>query len=99
MPGILRKYFWDCDFSALHWPEHAGFVLPRLLRSGGWDAVRWLRDEAGDSAVEDWIRSHRGRGMSPERLRFWGLVLDLPRDEVDKWISSSAHLPWSRRTA
>lgn len=99
LPENLRRYFWDCDFSALRWPDQAGFVLPRLLRSGGWDAVLWLRDRAGDRVVEAWICEHRGRGMSPERLRFWQLVLGLPPGEVDAWIASVADLPWSRRTA
>lgn len=99
LPEDLEKYFWDSDFDALRWPEDAGFVLPRLLRSGGWDSVQWLRNRAGDHAIETWIRGHRGRGMSPERLRFWQLVLDLPGNEVDDWISSSASSPWRTRTA
>lgn len=99
LPRALKKYFWDCDFSALEWPEDDGFVLPRLLRAGGWDAVQWLREHAGDRAIETWIREHRGRGMSPERLRFWELALELPGTEVDEWISSAESSSWSTRTA
>jgi hypothetical protein len=49
--------------------------------------------------VRDWIRQHRGRSLSRRQLRFWQLILDLPREEVDAWLEAREPDLWERRWA
>ena len=82
LPEFLREYFWDTDFSRLTWDLQRDFIMRRVLQVGSWVVVCWLRGEVGDEALGAWIEAHEGGGLSPRQLRFWGLVLDLPEDEV-----------------
>ena len=34
--------------------------------------------------------AHKGRGLTPRQLRFWGLVYDLPVRQVNSWIRADA---------
>jgi len=62
------------------------------------DAVQWLREHMSDEEIRDFLARRRGRGISPRRLRFWGLVLGIPRNKVDEWIAAARANPWHRRT-
>jgi hypothetical protein len=65
LPRLLRRYFWDYDFSALSWERNRDFVTGRLLTHGNREAVTWLRSVAGDQVLRQWIMHHQGRGLSP----------------------------------
>jgi hypothetical protein len=99
LPDPLRKYFPEYDAGRLTWEEDRHTILRRLLESGGWDAVTWLRAHASDEELRDFIEDRRGRGIAPRRLRYWGLVLQLPRERVTAWILAQQATPWGRRTA
>lgn len=95
---LLRRYFWEYDPARLTWETSRHTILLRLLQHGGWDAVQWLRANLADEEIRDFLVRRRGRGIDPKRLRFWGLILDLPREEVDTWIAAARSDPWLRRT-
>lgn len=97
LPEELHHYFWDYDPADLSWDGDRYTIVLRLLASGGLDAVRWLRENAGDEAIREVLIERRGRGISPERLRFWGLILDLPRVQVDEWVHQARSDPWHQR--
>lgn len=97
LPETLRRYFWDVDPGALSVDGHRDWIIGRLLRSGGSDAVRWLRREVGDRELELWLRARDGGGLSSRRLRFWGLVLELPEELVERWVEASRRGPWGSR--
>lgn len=99
LPEPLRALFWDHDFAALDWRRDREFVIGRVLETGSWDAIRWLRREAGDQSLRDWILRHSGRSLSSEQLRFWQLILDLPADVVDVWLQSPERRIWENRGA
>ena len=94
---MLRPLFWDCEFDELDWEVHRDFVIRRVLASGTWDAVCWLRRELGDPALREWITRHRGRSLSPQQLRYWELVLELPPGLVDRWLQSEESRVWEGR--
>ena len=98
LPPVLGALFWDCDFSQLDWQTHRDFIVRRVLVEGDWDAVCWLRRELGDTALREWILQHQGRALSPQQLRFWELILDLPKDEVDRWLQTEARAIWEGRS-
>jgi hypothetical protein len=97
LPASLRSLFWDCDFSSLNTSEHRNFIIRRILQSGDWEAVNWLRDSMGDTALRRWIEGQNGRGFSPRQLRFWELVLNIPSPKVDRWIKIARKGLWEQR--
>lgn len=97
LPELLRALFWEYDFDELSWAADRDLVFARVLSEGPWEAVRWLRRQAGDEALREWIRARRGRGLDRRQLRFWQLVLDLPAEEVDGWLAARQPDPWEDR--
>jgi hypothetical protein len=99
IPDELRPLFWDCDFESLQWLDDKDFITSRVLTSGEWDALQWLRGKTGDTALREWLKSHNGGGLSPERLRFWELLLHIPHRMVNSWIMKESHSIWRQRAA
>lgn len=97
LPDFLQAFFWDCDFAALSLEAQRDFIIRRLLQAGSWQALSWLRAEVGDAGLRRWIEQRRGAGLSPRQLRFWQVVLDLPRLRVTRWVQASQARPWERR--
>ena len=95
--GMLRPLFWDCDVEALDWTKQREFILGRILVEGSWPAVCWLRRRVGDAALAQWIRGKQGGPLSPPQLRFWQLILNLPQEEVDRWLAQPARRLWQER--
>ena len=96
---MIRSLFWDLDPRELRWERDREQIIGRVLASGPWDAVKWLRKRAGDEALREWIERHQGRGLSPRQLRYWGLILDLPHRQVDEWLRSEQRQVWDHRTS
>ena len=97
LPARLRPLFWDYDFAALNRKEDRDLVTARVLASGDWQTLRWLRRRLGDPALRAWIRSRGGRGLTPRQLRYWELILELPHREVNAWLADEARQIWDRR--
>lgn len=97
LPEMLRPLFWDSDFERVSWQINRDYVVRRVLTAGKWEAICWLRAELGDAALRRWIEQHEGRGLSSRQLRFWELVLDLPRGLVDAWLRSEGRRIWEGR--
>lgn len=97
LPEALRRYFWDVDPNALAWPQWREFIIRRLLRLGGREAVQWLLTRVTPPELADWLRAHRGGGLSPQRLRYWQLMLNLPAADVDTWIAKTNSESWGAR--
>lgn len=98
IPESFHHHFPEYDTGNLSWDADRPTIVLRLLQSGGLDAVRWLRGRMSDEELRAFLIDRDGRGISPRRLRFWGLVLDIPRARVDEWIEVARKNPWYRRT-
>ena len=97
LPKRLRNLFWDCDFDTVTWQKHRNFIIRRVLDRGDWEAIQWLRAAAGDEAMRQWFLEKRGGGLDPRKLRFWELILDLPKEEVDRWVAEARKSLWHGR--
>ncbi len=97
LPDLIKPFFWDSDTRALSWAEHRDFIIRRILQTGTWEALSWLRNELGDDELRLWIEKQRGGGLSPRQMRFWQVVLDLPPAKVTRWVHLAAIQPWERR--
>ncbi len=98
LPDELRGIFWDYDTERLSWEHSRHTIVLRLLEKGGMQAIRWLRQHMSDEEIREFIVRRRGRGISPRRLRYWSLLLDIPRHDVDEWIEIAHRNPWQTRT-
>jgi len=98
LPDMLRAIFWDYDFETLTWKHDRELIIKRILVSGDWNAVIWLRSHAGDQSLREWIERHRGDGLGPQKLRFWELILGLPHRQVNTWLAAERPKIWEKRT-
>lgn len=98
LPDGLRGLFWEHSFHRLRWDRDREFILRRLLSEGGWSHVRLARRRFGDPTIREWIVRRKGRGLAPDRLRFWQLILDLPSDPVDAWVRKARRSSWGARS-
>jgi hypothetical protein len=99
LPASIKALFWDTSTRSLRWDRDREQIMSRILVSGPWETVKWLRTRAGDEAIRGWIERHEGRGLSPQQLRFWQLILDIPARRVNRWLRSEGRQVWDRRTA
>src|SRR6266699_2948993 len=97
LPEMLRPIFWEYRFSALNWREDRDLVISRILVSGEWKHLQWLRRRVDDTALRDWIERRRGRGLSPKQLRFWELMLNLSHRQVNAWLRAEGRKIWDQR--
>lgn len=94
LPEDLRTIFWDYRFDDLSWEADRELVIRRVLTNGSWKAIVWLRRKLGDGNLRTWLIDHRGRGLSPRQLRFWSLILGLPRQQADAWVRAARATPF-----
>ena len=94
LPALLRPFFWDYDFKTLTWEDDRDLIIARVLASGTWEAITWLRACLGEQALREWIEHHCGGGFSPRQLRFWELMLNLPHHQVNAWLRAEGRKIW-----
>jgi hypothetical protein len=97
LPVSLAPLFWDIDWETISWEKYASFITRRILQSGDWDSICWLRKMMGDQALRHWLEEHSGAGLSPRQLRFWGLILSIQAEDVTLWIQKNQGLHWEDR--
>lgn len=98
LPPVCHPFFWDYDPDELSWPESRDTIVRRLLEVGNLESLSWLRSHMTDAELRNFIRQRRGCGLEPRDLRFWAVVLDIPREEIEAWITESQANPWYGRT-
>ena len=97
LPEQLRPLFWDYVFSQLSLAKDRDLIIRRVLSNGSWDAVRWLRKRFGDRQLREWLIVHHGRGLTVRQLRFWGVLYDLPKRQVNQWVKIAQTGVWGKR--
>lgn len=97
LPRKLRPFFWDYDFAHLSWHADRDLIIGRILAVGDWDSLRWLRRRLPDAELRCWLEHRRGAGLSNRQLRFWELILKLPRRKVNAWFTDPARRIWEGR--
>lgn len=80
LPGFLRPYFWEVDFSAICLPDHERYVLERVLEYGNDQAIRWLMKRFDAQAIGRVVRE--SRRLSRNTANLWALVLNIPKEEI-----------------
>ncbi len=99
IPPLLRPLFWDYPGGRISLSGDRSLVLRRVLSIGGWRQARFLRARLGDEGIRDFLLASEARGLSPARIRFWQLVLGLPKRRADAWVRTARASSWERRGA
>ena len=97
LPKSLESYFWDYSFKDISWMKDRDLIIRRLLTDGSWASIQWLRKQISDEGLRRWLITHQARGLSPRQIRFWSLVLALPKLQVETWTQTARSSPWSKR--
>jgi len=97
LPENMCLLFPEYGFGDLSWEQDRDLVTARVLAEGTWDDMMWLRKTAGDDALREWMVKRRGAGIDRRRLRFWELILDIPRRKVNAWLRDPARQVWDSR--
>jgi uncharacterized protein DUF6922 len=97
LPDRLREFFWEYDFDNLSWEKDRELVVARVLQSGDWESVKWLRTRLDDETLRGWIERREGRGLSNRQLRFWELIVGVRKELVDEWIRDPSRAVWESR--
>ena len=51
LPGFLKKYFWDVDFTKID-PEHSRiYIIRRIMEYGDQKAVSWMRNKYTEAEI------------------------------------------------
>ena len=77
IPVEFKKYFWDCDFSALVLPKYRKFVLGRLLHYGGFEAMKWVRSHYQIEEVRDYLNERGQKELDARSFTFWTKCLEI----------------------
>src|SRR5258708_5711732 len=94
LPPILLPFFWDYDFTRLSCAADLDLIIVRILAVGNWDSLRWLRRRLPDAELRNWLEHRRGAGLSNRHLRYWELILKIPRRKVNAWLAEPARQIW-----
>ncbi|MCK5241751.1 hypothetical protein KAR34_04795 [bacterium] len=97
LPVFLRPLFWEYDFKKISWPADKNLIVSRILREGDWQAIVWLRKNTNTIQLRQWFWEHQGRGLDSRRLRYWELVLNLPRKYINNWMHPKDGGIWQGR--
>jgi hypothetical protein len=91
------RLFWDYSGRTLSVARDRDLVVRRVAGEGGLREVRMLRASVGDAAIRDVIERTAARGMSPQRIRFWQLLIGLPARRADAWVRAARASTWASR--
>ncbi len=97
MPAPLRPLLWDYRGRRLRLDRDRDLLVRRVLAEGGWNEFRTLRSRLTDEVIRQVLVDSEARGLSPARIRFWQLVLDIPARQANAWVRAARAGTWAGR--
>jgi hypothetical protein len=77
--SIFRpSLFWDAG--EIDAPEHAAYIIARVLDYGNIEDIRALRELYPDEKIAETIRTRRN--LLPKTGKYWAVKLNIPLEEV-----------------
>ena len=80
LPAFLEPFFWEIDFARLRPSEREDYIIERLLEYGDDRAIHWLKATFSPEAIRRVVC--RSRCLSRNTANLWGLMLNIPREEM-----------------
>ena len=84
-PTAIAWLFWDVDPASIECDRDEGYILPRVLESGGMAEVRWAIATYGRDRIHRFLRDVGHPELSPRTLTFWRAVF---KAEAETWATS-----------
>lgn len=97
LPPRVAALFWEYAGDEMSLERDRDFIVGRVLSTGDWECVRWLRREVGDQAIRDHLTRTCGRLLSPRQLRLWQVLLDVREETVTSWLAQDRRRLWDKR--
>jgi hypothetical protein len=80
LPEAVRGLFSDVDLSTFEPTKYPKYTIERVLELGDELAVAWMRGLFPPATITQVLRT--SRHLTPRSANFWGLIFDVPRDEI-----------------
>lgn len=80
IPTFLKPLFWDTLIENIRLPIHQRYIIERILEYGDDQAIKWLKSTFAASKIALTVQT--SRQISHKTANLWGLVLDIPREEI-----------------
>ena len=77
IPLSLRAAFQEYSLEQLDLLDHRFTIVERTLAHGRREEVRWLFDQYGAEALQQWVREFGWRLLPRRRLVFWAAYFNL----------------------
>lgn len=87
LPAFLKPFFWEAEFARIRLPDRETYVIERLLEYGDDRAIHWLKATFSPEAIAQVVR--RSRCLSRNTANLWGLMLNIPREEMACFVTPS----------
>ena len=81
LPAAARPLFPEYDMSRLHPVGDAAVIVPRIMESGGHEAIRWLLRTYTRPWLAAWL-GREGWRLGPRSAGFWGKMLHVRPSRV-----------------
>ena len=99
LPKPFHTLFWDYDPDSINIIAHRDFIMGRIMESGSWDSMKWLRKTYSKDQIYSFL-INRGKRILPLReLNYWLYVIGLSsqkREELLREVSQPDHV-WKKR--
>jgi hypothetical protein len=94
IPEALHPLFWEHDIGALDVESHKALIILKVAVHGDQDQIRILRSLYGDAAIRKALIKRECRGLSAKHIRFWALIVGIPRKLENAWVARVLQEPW-----
>lgn len=80
LPGFLKKYFWDTEFSDLDKKKYSHFIIERILEYGNKEAIAWMNDNFSQKEIKNVVC--KSRNLSKKTVNFWQFIFDIKKSKI-----------------
>lgn len=80
LPGFLKQYFWEVDFSKLDALKYPKYIIIRLMEYGNLKAIKWMKNNFATRQINSALR--HTRGLSKKTANFWALVQGIEKEDI-----------------
>lgn len=89
IPEFLFPLFWEYEPENIHIVRHADFVMGRIMETGTWESMLWLRRTYSRERLISFLEKRGRRVLPPRELNYWALISGISREKREDWVMES----------